>query len=64
MEGLVLNDDSKITSLDSVRSALAEKLLLVSAGAKVLRIVPPLTITKREINELLSRLDKCLMKLS
>jgi len=64
MQGLVLNDNIQITSLDIVKSALDEKLLLISAGAKVLRIVPPLTITKKEINELLSRLDKCLMKLS
>ncbi|MBW3042481.1 aspartate aminotransferase family protein [Prochlorococcus marinus] len=64
IQGLVLKDNKKITSLDIVKSALEEKLLLVSAGAKVLRIVPPLIITKKEINELLSRLDKCLMKLS
>ncbi len=64
MQGLVLNKNTKITSLDIVKSALEEKLLLVSAGAKVLRIVPPLTIAKKEINEILSRLDKCLMKLS
>jgi len=64
IQGLVIKDNTKITSLDIVKSALEEKLLLVSAGVKVLRIVPPLTITKKEINELLSRLDKCLMKLS
>ena len=64
IQGLAIRDNIKITSLDIVKSALDEKLLLVSAGIKVLRIVPPLTITKKEINELLSRLDKCLMKLS
>ena len=64
IHGLVIKDDIQITSLDIVKSALEEKLLVVSAGLKVLRIVPPLTITKKEINELLSRLDKCLMKLS
>ena len=64
IQGLVIKDNIKTTSLDIVKSALEEKLLLVSAGVKVLRIVPPLTITKKEINELLSRLDKCLMKLS
>ena len=64
IQGLVINDNVKITSLDIVKSALEEKLLLVSAGVKVLRIVPPLTITRKEINELLLRLDKCLIKLS
>ncbi len=64
IQGLVLNDNIKTTSLDIVKYVLKEKLLLVSAGSKVLRIVPPLTITKKEINELLTRLDKCLMKLS
>jgi len=64
IQGLVLKENAKLTSLDIVKSALEEKLLLVSAGSKVLRIVPPLTITKKEVNELLSRLDKCLIKLS
>jgi len=64
IQGLVIKDNMKITSLDIVKAALEEKLLLVSAGVKVLRIVPPLTISRKEINELLSRLDKCLMKLS
>ena len=64
IQGLVIKDNMKITSLEIVKAALEEKLLLVSAGVKVLRIVPPLTISRKEINELLSRLDKCLMKLS
>jgi len=64
IQGLVLKDNIKIKSIDIVNAAIEEKLLLVPAGAKVLRIVPPLTITKNEIKELLSRLDKCLMKLS
>ena len=64
IQGLVLQENIEITSLDIVKSALKEKLLLVSAGPKVLRFVPPLTISKKEINELLLRLDKCLMKLS
>ena len=64
IQGLVLKDNLKITSLDVVKSALKEKLLIISAGSQVIRIVPPLTITKKEINELLSRLEKCITKLS
>ena len=52
-----------MTALDIVKAALQEQLLIVTAGEKVVRMVPPLTITKKEINQLLERLDTCLKKL-
>ena len=38
--------------------------LLVAAGPSVLRMVPPLTINKREVRELLRRLAATLSSLS
>ena len=64
IQGLVLKDNINLTALDIVKAALEEKLLLVSAGEKVIRMVPSLTITKKEIDQLLERLETCLKKLS
>jgi acetylornithine aminotransferase len=43
-----------------VKAALAQKLLLVPAGTKVVRMVPPLVINRREVKELLARLERTL----
>lgn len=64
LHGLVLKENINLTALDIVKAALKENLLIVSAGEKVVRMVPPLTITQKEVNQLLERLDTCLKKLS
>ena len=43
-----------------VKKALAEGLLVISAGKDVLRMVPPLVITKEHVDEMAAILDKCL----
>ena len=43
-----------------VKKALAEGLLVISAGSDVLRIVPPLVITKEHVDMMADILDKCL----
>ena len=43
-----------------VKKALAEGLLVISAGSDVLRLVPPLVITKEHINEMVEKLEKAL----
>lgn len=43
-----------------VNKALAEGLLVISAGADVLRIVPPLVITREMVDEMAEILEKCL----
>ena len=43
-----------------VKKALEKKLLVISAGSDVLRIVPPLVITKADIDEMAEILDECL----
>ncbi len=45
---------------DVVNKALAKGLLVISAGSDVLRLVPPLVITKENIDEMASILDQCL----
>lgn len=45
---------------DVVKKALANGLLVISAGSDVLRLVPPLVITKEHIDEMLEKLEKSL----
>ena len=56
MQGLVIEDNINLSSGDFVNSALKEKLLIASAGQKVIRMVPPLTISKNEVNQIIKRL--------
>ena len=43
-----------------VKKALEKKLLVISAGSDVLRIVPPLVITKTDIDQMTEILNECL----
>ena len=43
-----------------VKAALAKGLLVISAGSDVLRIVPPLVITKEHIDKTAAILDECM----
>ena len=43
-----------------VKAGLAKGLLVISAGSDVLRIVPPLVITKEHIDKMASILDECM----
>ena len=55
LQGIVLQENS--IDLKSVTSkAFDNGLLVVAAGNNVIRIVPPLTISKNETKQLLSKL--------
>ena len=57
MQGLVI-EGTTVGSI--VTKALANGLLVISAGSDVLRLVPPLVITKEHINEMIEKLEKSL----
>ena len=44
------------------KSAIKNQLLVVPAGNKVVRMVPPLVISREEIEELLKKLEDSLLK--
>ena len=56
----MIRDDCDLNAADVVKAALAQKLLLVPAGTKVVRMVPPLVIDRREVAQLLTRLERAL----
>ena len=57
LQGLVLRDNSDFTAPQLAAAAIDQRLLLVAAGPRVLRMVPPLVMTRREVQQLLERLD-------
>lgn len=57
MQGLVL-EGKKVG--DVVNKAITNGLLVISAGTNVLRLVPPLVITKKDIDEMIEKLEKSL----
>jgi acetylornithine/N-succinyldiaminopimelate aminotransferase len=51
INGLVLHAESEFTSADIVKTAIEQGVLLVPAGPKVVRVVPPLTVSEAEIDQ-------------
>ncbi|MDJ0509704.1 MAG: aspartate aminotransferase family protein [Crocosphaera sp.] len=62
INGMEINEEMSITSIDIVKAAMEEGLLLAPAGPKVLRFVPPLIVTEEEIDQAAQRLEKAISK--
>lgn len=60
LQGLVVKEQAS----DIVNAARELNLLILLAGPNVVRILPPLTTTKAEIDQAVSILDQCLKSLS
>lgn len=63
INGLELSSDIELTAPDVVNAALARGLLLVPAGPKVVRFVPPLIVTEAEVDLALLAVDQALATL-
>ncbi|PSB03684.1 aspartate aminotransferase family protein [Merismopedia glauca] len=64
INGLQLVEDSPITAIEIVKAAMAEGLLLVPAGPKVVRFVPPLIVSQAEIETALHKLEQAIASLA
>lgn len=62
INGMELNPDRQTTSSDIVKAAIAEGLLLVPAGPKVIRFVPPLIVTQAEVEQALQAVERAMAK--
>lgn len=60
INGLVLNPDTQLTAPEVVKAGIDEGLLLVPAGPKVVRFVPPLIVTQTEVEQALQAVDKAM----
>jgi predicted acetylornithine/succinylornithine family transaminase len=58
IQGIKFSD--KIVISDIVNKAMEKGLLIIPAGSNVIRIVPPLIITKSEIDEGLNIIEECI----
>lgn len=59
MQGLAF-DTEKVLPGDVAKKALDNGLVLITAGADVLRFLPPLIIKESDVDEMIVRLKKCL----
>ena len=56
MQGLVFNRPVA----EVINKALEKGLILINAGAEIIRFVPPLVITKKNVDDMIEILDSCL----
>jgi acetylornithine aminotransferase len=64
INGMELHAETSLTSADIVKAAMQEGVLLVPAGPKVVRFVPPLIVTAEEVEQVLQSIDRALSILS
>jgi acetylornithine aminotransferase len=60
INGMELLPEISLTAGDIVKAAMEEGLLLVPAGPKVVRFVPPLIVTEQEVKIALQKLSKAI----
>ncbi|NJO74742.1 MAG: aspartate aminotransferase family protein [Leptolyngbyaceae cyanobacterium RM1_406_9] len=63
INGLVLKSDIELTSVELVKTAMDAGLLLVPAGPKVVRFVPPLIVSAAEIDQAMQAVERSLATL-
>ena len=62
-KGLLLGMEFDMSVADIIRSALVdEKMVLINAGSNILRFIPPLIISKEDVDDALERLKRVLNK--
>jgi acetylornithine/N-succinyldiaminopimelate aminotransferase len=60
LKGIVMEGNA----IEIVRKALAQHLLILTAGPEVVRILPPLTASKEEVDEFITKLEKVFVEYS
>ena len=63
-EGLMLGLRCNVPNTDVAGAFFAEKLLVVTAGENVVRLLPPLIVTKTEIKEACAKIDNACARLN
>jgi acetylornithine/N-succinyldiaminopimelate aminotransferase len=64
INGMELQADIQLTAADVVKVAIENGLLLVPAGLKVIRFVPPLIVTEQEVAIALDAVENAIIALS
>jgi acetylornithine/N-succinyldiaminopimelate aminotransferase len=58
INGLEIRSEIELTSIDLVKASMTHGLLLVPAGPKVIRFLPPLIVSAAEIDEAIIKLEQ------
>jgi len=58
LRGIAIKEETPVMAGDIVSDAMKEGLLLVPAGPKVVRFVPPLIVSESEVEEALQKFEK------
>jgi acetylornithine/N-succinyldiaminopimelate aminotransferase len=58
--GLIQGIELTVSPADVIAKSLENGLILFSAGTNVIRFVPPLVITKADVDEMISKLKSAL----
>lgn len=64
INGMEMSGEAELTSLEIVKAAIAEGLLIAPAGPKVLRFVPPLIVSQAEVERAVEILEKAIETVS
>jgi acetylornithine aminotransferase len=64
INGMELNADIELTSVNVVKAAMERGLLLVPAGPKVIRFVPPLIVSAEEIDQAAQAVEDAIASLA
>jgi acetylornithine aminotransferase len=64
INGMELKSDIELTSADIVKAVMAKGLLLVPAGPKVLRFVPPLIVSAQEVDQATQAVESAIAQLT
>jgi acetylornithine aminotransferase len=64
IDGMEIAETTNLSSIDVVKAAMTAGLLLVPAGPKVVRLVPPLIVSAAEIDRAIDILDRVLNQLT
>ncbi|MDJ0678961.1 MAG: aspartate aminotransferase family protein [Xenococcaceae cyanobacterium MO_167.B52] len=64
INGMEIQPDIELNSIAIVKSAMEQGLLLVPAGPKVLRFVPPLIVSEAEVNQAADILESVIAQLA
>jgi acetylornithine/N-succinyldiaminopimelate aminotransferase len=57
-EGLMMGIKCKVLNTDLIKAALDEKLLLIGAGDNVVRLLPPLIVTDKDVDEAVDKIER------
>jgi acetylornithine/N-succinyldiaminopimelate aminotransferase len=63
-EGLMMGIKCKVLNTALQAAALDNKMLVIGAGDNVVRLLPPLIITRKDVDEAVDKLDKACRQLS